>query len=140
MNRKAFTLVEIIAVIVILGLIVLLIAPSLSTSGEKSKEKVLATKIQDIELAASNWAMSNDESIAWFDQTCSVQKGDPESSIFENIPCKVTVIKVQKLIDEKFYSADKDGNVLNPVNKQVMNKKNVVIKKYLGSYYSHYQK
>lgn len=135
MKKKGFTLVELIAVIVILGIIIALVAPSLIDTTDKSKKKALETKILDIELAASNWAMSFDANIAWISETCIVTG----SSGKEDIPCDKTTVTVQQLLDSNFYQADKDGLVSNPITKEAMNNKSISIKKYLGSYYGDYQ-
>lgn len=59
MKNKGFTLVELIAVIVILGLISLIAIPTVNNSIIKYKDKLEADAIKNIEQAAKNWAADN---------------------------------------------------------------------------------
>lgn len=142
MNKRGFTLVEIIAVIVILGLLIMLVAPSFLNLGDASKKKILEKKIQSIELSAANWAQSNDVNLTWTPGTCSVKEitGATTSSM-TTIACETYTINVQRLIDDKFLTVDdNNGKVINPTDKtQALNTKNIIIRKYFNSYYADYQ-
>ena len=46
MNKKGFTLVEVLAVIVLLGLLVGIAVPNILRSQTKAKEKTLSTKVK----------------------------------------------------------------------------------------------
>lgn len=59
MKNKGFTLVELIAVIVVLGLISLIAIPTVNNSIIKYKDKLEADAIRNIEQAAKNWAADN---------------------------------------------------------------------------------
>ena len=48
MNKKGFTLVEVISVIALLGLIIGLAVPNVMRSSKKAKERTLNTKIKNI--------------------------------------------------------------------------------------------
>ena len=57
--KKGFTLIEIIAVIILLGTISLLIIPILTDSIKNSKQDLYDAQIKEIELAAEKWAYKN---------------------------------------------------------------------------------
>ena len=52
MNNKGFTLVEVIAVIALLGLVIIITSTGILSGESKAKEKMLETKIKNIEKAA----------------------------------------------------------------------------------------
>ena len=59
MNKKGFTLVELLAVIVLLGLIALIAAPAITGIIKQSKDSLSDSQKQSIEMSAKNWATDN---------------------------------------------------------------------------------
>lgn len=59
MNKKAFTLIELIGVIVILSLMLLLIVPNVVTTLKEGNETSEKFQNQTIILGAKNWASDN---------------------------------------------------------------------------------
>lgn len=59
MNKKGFTLVELLAVIVLLGLIALIASPAITGIIKKSKDSLSDSQKQSIEMSAKNWATDN---------------------------------------------------------------------------------
>ncbi len=59
MNKRGFTLVELLAVIVLLGLIALIAAPAITGIIKQSKESLSDSQKQSIEMSAKNWATEN---------------------------------------------------------------------------------
>lgn len=59
MKKNAFTLIELIAVIVILGLILVIIMPTLTDTLNRTKDKLNNTQKKQILSAARNWGMEN---------------------------------------------------------------------------------
>lgn len=59
MNKKAFTLIELIGTVVILSLIVLIITPAISDNVKKGVEDADKTTKENIVLSAKNWASDN---------------------------------------------------------------------------------
>lgn len=58
-NKKAFTLVELLGVLVLLGVIGLITIPTVSTLIKNSKEKALLAQEKIIVDAAKSWAADN---------------------------------------------------------------------------------
>ena len=56
MNRKGFTLVELLAVIVILSLIALVAVPAITGMIKEGKSTLSDAQMKNVELAARNWA------------------------------------------------------------------------------------
>ncbi|MDD2434913.1 MAG: prepilin-type N-terminal cleavage/methylation domain-containing protein [Bacilli bacterium] len=61
--KKGFTLIEVLAVIIILGIIALIVVPLVNDSIQSSREKVRNNQIETIERAAEQWALLNDNVI-----------------------------------------------------------------------------
>lgn len=57
--KKGFTLVELLAAIILLGAISLLIVPIINDEIEESREKAYNVQIEEIKKAASDWAINN---------------------------------------------------------------------------------
>lgn len=58
--KKAFTLVELIAVIVILGIIAIIAFPAIDTTLKESRQKAYQENITRIENAAARYSVSHD--------------------------------------------------------------------------------
>ena len=56
MNKKGFTLVELLAVIVLLGLIALVAAPAITGIIKQSKDSLSDSQMKSIEMSAKNWS------------------------------------------------------------------------------------
>ncbi|MBQ9011258.1 MAG: prepilin-type N-terminal cleavage/methylation domain-containing protein [Bacilli bacterium] len=63
MDRKGFTLVELIAVIALISSIVLIITPLVSRTLKQGSEKADNQTKESIELAAKNWSLDNREKL-----------------------------------------------------------------------------
>lgn len=58
-NKNGFTLIEVLAVIVVLAIIATLVFTSVGTTMSKSKEKLHNQQIETLENAARNWILKN---------------------------------------------------------------------------------
>ena len=58
-KKQGFTLVELLGVIIILGVLALLIIPTIDKSLKAGKQKLYDNQIENIELAANSWALDN---------------------------------------------------------------------------------
>ena len=61
--RKAFTLIEMLAVIIIISIIMLVLIPVVTQSLKESKEKVYNAMIKKMISATSDWMIKNSEYI-----------------------------------------------------------------------------
>ena len=80
MNKKGFTLVELLAVLVIMGIIMTIAVPSVFKISSNMKVRYFCEKVSDIEKAALQYAQDN-----YGDK---VQEGE-EETILKDIVCQV---------------------------------------------------
>ena len=59
MKNKGFTLVELLAVIIILGVIILIVIPKVNDAFSLSKDKLLEKQINSLESIARSWGTQN---------------------------------------------------------------------------------
>ena len=59
MNKKAFTLIELLAVITILALLTLIAVPAISKQMDNSKETLYNNQLKNIEESARAWGADN---------------------------------------------------------------------------------
>ena len=72
-SKKGMTLVEIIVVVALLAVVAIIVISSISSSGEKTKVKLLDAKLEGIENAAISYAQEHKEDFV--DDTCSICNG-----------------------------------------------------------------
>lgn len=100
MNKKGFTLIELIAVITIIALLAVIIVPTINSSISNSKQAAYETQISQIEDAAKKYMINNSELL-------------PNSG-------NTTKININTLVKEGFLSK-KDNKIINPINNNEMN-------------------
>ncbi len=110
-NKKGFTLVELLAVIVLLGLIISIGVPGVMKISEKMKSKSLNTKIDIVESAAVLWGQDNK----------TLLQAEPKEECYyekdSNNMYSCNKISVEKLIEEDFLDGDSNGkSFINPKN------------------------
>ena len=59
MNKKAFTLVELLAVITILSIVALITIPAVTNTMSKQKEKLYYDQLNQLIMASKNWGADN---------------------------------------------------------------------------------
>lgn len=80
MNKKGLTLVELLAVIVVLAVVALIVTPNILGSLTESHEKLYNTQLDNIISAAKNWAAD-----MLFERHCLICV--PEDSSDTNLDC-----------------------------------------------------
>ena len=96
-NKNGFTLVEILAVIVILSIVATMATFSVMKTRENSMKKLLNTKIDELEASAILYGQENQGSL---EGTCTV---DNEEYKF----CKLVTVK--ELIDSDYYTTSEEN-------------------------------
>lgn len=129
MNRKGFTLIELIAVIVILGIILVVSAPSISNVYKESKLKSEEIFVERLSQSIDSYIKLNSDEIA-FTSDGAANKEEEGSTYQVNI--WKAAITVQNVIDDKLISEE---DYVNPGNKETKCTVNAEIEVYKDSDY-----
>lgn len=116
-NKKAFTLVELLGILIILGVIALVAFPSLLNSYKKSSEKEYERFLKDMELVTESYLNDNFETI---------KLTEPGDSVF---------IDLAELVDGGYLSKKK----VNPKTKEVIQLNTSMIVTVLNDYTKKYE-
>lgn len=109
MNKKGFTLVELLAVLVLISLLMGLAIPGINRISNNMKKKSYNQKIKLIESAAELWGQDNKTRL----QTTKCNIDDNE------VPCYK--IKIEELLSENYLdSYNNSGKYINPKNDEDM--------------------
>lgn len=126
MNKKGFTLVELLVTVTILALIMIIAIPSIQGISKKIKTKMLETKISEAKESFLLWAQDNKNCIFKDDNTnCMIDKDNCTTS--ENvITCSATmgVLAANSLID---YDDENAKYIMNPVDNTDMSETEIKI-------------
>ncbi|MBE6161469.1 MAG: prepilin-type N-terminal cleavage/methylation domain-containing protein [Firmicutes bacterium] len=115
-DKNGFTLVELLAVIVVLAIIISIAVPASISISNRAKEKMYKTKVEMIENAGKLYAQDNPSSVT--NDTCE--------------------IRVKNLIEDGYLKADEDKKVLNPKDKSSMNDECINLYKKNGRFYAEF--
>lgn len=129
MNKKGFTLVEVLGVIAVLAVIMTISVMSISGIRDKSLKKILETKIEQIEQAGILYGQENPDSLS--NTSCgeitTINKEGEESKFTPEFCMDITV---GDLIDgnyiEKKYLED-DYDMINDVTNKSMKEDTVTV-------------
>lgn len=121
MNKKGFTLVELIAVVVILALISLIVFPAVNSMIKNSKEKAYNVQIDEIINAAKNYLSDLPVCIPEMDSNSSSEQLDSScDAVTRGEDSTISYVSVVKLVQKGYISTEDklDGKevVLNPKN------------------------
>lgn len=126
-NNRGFTLVEILAVIVLIGIITVLAVPAINSANAKTKEKILNTKLTTANQALLSWCQDNESCFRSTDAIKCIVGLNRGCTVSGNIvSCSVTM---KELADNNIIDYDKviDGvqTVLNPVDNSSLNSREI---------------
>lgn len=129
MNRKGFTLIELIAVIVILGIILVVSAPSILSAYKESKLKSEEIFVERLSQSIDSYIKLNSDEF-FFDSDGTANK-EEEGSTYQVTIWKAS-IPVQNVIDDELISEE---DYVNPGNKKTKCTVNAEIEAYKDSDY-----
>ncbi len=123
MNKKGFTLVELLAVLVILGLLVTIAVPAATSVSEKAKIKMLKTKTQLAMQGAILWLQDNKSAFT------SNELDNCTTSSDNVTTCQMTFMKLATLGQIDFDYKDDNGieHVQNPVDKSNLDAAYIIV-------------
>lgn len=126
MKNKGFTLIEVIAAVVILSIISLIVIPIVNKNIKESREKLYTRQVETIVSAAKRWAITNadvlTEDILPFELTLTtlkadgyLEKGDIKNPKDETIMNGCVLIDYDSNYNQNVFSyKDTCGEVSNP--------------------------
>ena len=125
LNRKGFTLVEVLAVIVLLSILIAIMIPSVNYLIEKNKEDNYKTLENSILSAAKIYTSDNRYNITleYNDNggLCSGSESDEDIARIDgkdlNSLLGVSKLPVSLLVDAKDLSTNSEGKIVNPSDK-----------------------
>ncbi len=143
MNNKGFTLVELLAVIVILAIIVSIAVPSTISISKKIKGNLFCEKVNSIVNAASlygeDYKETFEEGVYYVNEKTCVDKKGKQYKV-EGGSFNAQGIQVKDLLNKGYLKKEKaeEGNVVDPrTNENMENDYLVVYEKY-GRIYVHF--
>ena len=109
MNKKGFTLIEIITVIVIIGLILAIATPNIFKFRQRTNEKALKTKIDNLAAITENYIEKNSYDIV---DKCSNSSNECICSSFSSSDgMYICIFAIQNLINLRLYNEPhRDGD------------------------------
>lgn len=112
MNKriKGFTLVELLAVIVILSLLLLLAVTTVSSQFKNSKDELYDTQLNNIKLAAEMWGSDNKVKLNSISDCVSLTLGYLKDEGYVDANIKNTYTKELFKDDEVFVNITKETN------------------------------
>ena len=101
MNRKGFTLIEVLLVIAILAIIMILLVPNIFVLVEKNEQNSCNTIVKNIESAAKIYVSENKYNLGF---TCGGTKN----------------IKLRTLVESGDLVLDSTGQIINPIDNTML--------------------
>lgn len=123
MNKRGFTLVELLAVLVILGLLVTIAVPAATSVSEKAKAKMLKTKTQLAMQGAILYFQDHKDAFSSGSDLTNCSTSD------NVITCHVTFKKLADLSQLDYDVTDDNGvgHVQNPVDKSYIDNAYIIV-------------
>ena len=114
LNKKGFTLVEILVVIALIGLLFGIGIPGVMKISEKMKERSYKTKVELIEQAGILWGQDNKTRLQT--DKCDLDNDDDTGTNGKEATCHI--ISINELISEDYLDADSDK--INEVDEKII--------------------
>lgn len=106
-NRKGFTLVEILAVIVILAILIAVAVPSVLTLSSKMKGNMYCSKIETVEKAAQVYGQENSDTLYnKVSSVCSVVESDKSVTTVK----QCLTVQVSELLAKGYLNKEENYN------------------------------
>lgn len=115
-NNKGFTLVELLAVIVIISLLMIIAVPSSIAISNKINEKLLTEKLKMTEKAAILWAQDNKK--CFLTAGCSEYPSTLDTACVVNTTSKTCNMTFEILAVNKYLQYDEGKKIINPMDKE----------------------
>ena len=115
-KKQGFTLVELLAVIIILSLLMAIAVPSSITIGNKIKEKLLRDKLSLAEKGTVLWAQDNKK--CFTSSGCSQYPFTLDSNCTVNQNAKICHLTIDILAADEYFKFDEENKVINPLDKE----------------------
>ena len=106
LNKNGFTLIEVMAVLIILGIVGLIVFPSAMESNQSSKEKLYREQVDRILDATDSWAAANDDRLP-----AETVNSTPTIITVEDLQ-KAGLLKVDDVKNPLDSEKKMDGNIL----------------------------
>lgn len=113
MNKKGFTLIEILCVVTLLSVLAVIAATNVINSTNNSKEKLYCTKITQINTKAREYGKKYEKDII--------------NSKHNYNGYKSITITINDLIKDGILIPDRKGNVISPLDDSLLNNKEIII-------------
>ena len=110
LNKKGFTLVELLAVIVILSLLLLLAVTTVSSQFKNSKDELYDTQLNNVKLAAEMWGSDNKVKLNSISDCVTLTLGYLKDEGYVDANIKNTYTKELFKDDEVFVNITKETN------------------------------
>lgn len=123
MNKSGFTFIELLAIIVLIGLITLIAIPSIKLADKKIQTKNYNAKKELIKKAAESYGEDNKDILMYSTTTTYT---DPSN----NVSYPSMNIKVRDLLNNGYINKDKGlktADVLNPITNQSILNEDIII-------------
>lgn len=124
MNRKGFTLVELLAVIVILAILITVAVPSVTKMSRKIQTNMFCDKINDIENSAKLWGADN-EDLVYSNTGVTVYNYEKKENITYDHAKLITIRELAQKGYQKY--DDKDSTLVDPRDSSDMLDKKVLV-------------
>ena len=117
MNKKGFTLVELMAVIAILGIILLIAVPSYLGVSKKIKEDMWDNKLKMIETAVEMWVQDNKSDLCEYDKPSNKWKAnaDLREALSDHGEDEIAL---SVLISNGYLKGDDNDTFINPIDNE----------------------